>query len=377
MLASALAGIRVLDLSQYLPGPLATLTLADFGADVLKIEPPAGDPMRSMPPIGKDGISRIYKACNRNKKTLRLDLKSDDGKRRFERLLKRADVLLESFRPDVLTRLGFPRTRIEGLNPGLVHCALTGYGQDGPLAAAAGHDLNYMALAGGLGVSGTAKRPVMTFPPVADHAASLNAALAVLAALFARAKTGRGAFLDVSIAEAVLPWQRLALAAAESSGADIPREGHELNGGAAYYQIYETKDGEFATLGCIEEKFWKNFCAAANQPDWVSRHADPLPQTQLIGALRALFASATLAEWQAALGGADCCFQAVTAIPALATQPQLQHRGFLQMGKQDGDKLLEILFPVRADGTPPRTRRAWQETDLEAALRNWDAQNEA
>ena len=212
MLFNALAGTRVLDLSQYLPGPLATLALADFGADVLKIEPPAGDPMRKLPPLGQDGISRIYKACNRNKTTLLLDLKSEAGKARFERLLKQADVLLESFRPDVMTRLGFPHARINAINPRLIHCALTGYGQNGPLASAAGHDLNYMALAGGLSASGNRESPAISFPPVADHAAGLNAAMAILAALLGRITSGCGGFLDISIAESVLPWQRLSLA---------------------------------------------------------------------------------------------------------------------------------------------------------------------
>lgn len=375
MLYSTLAGTRVLDLSQYLPGPLATLMLADFGADVLKIEPPAGDPMRTMAPLGKDGLSRIYKACNRNKTTLRLDLKSDAGKQVLERLLRQADVLLESFRPDVMTRLGFPHARIAAINPRLVHCALTGYGQEGPLASAPGHDLNYMALAGGLGASGVAKRPVIPFPPIADHAASLNAAIAMLAALLGREKTGRGVFLDLSIAESMLPWQRIALAATEEAGADIPRAGHELNGGAAYYQIYETKDGEFVTLGSIEKKFWKNFCAAVDKPDWVQRRDEPIPQTSLIEALQAMFASATLAEWQETLGKAACCFQAVTGTTGLFEHPHLRTRGFLTAAQQDGEPFTEILFPVRADDTSPAPRREWQETTAETALQKWGLQD--
>ncbi|PCJ61127.1 MAG: carnitine dehydratase [Rhodospirillaceae bacterium] len=372
MLFNALAGTRVLDLSQYLPGPLATLTLADFGADVLKIEPPLGDPMRGMPPLGPDGISRIYKACNRNKTTLRLDLKSAAGKASFERLLKQADVLLESFRPDVLTRLGFPRERINALNPRLIHCALTGYGQDGPLASTPGHDLNYMALAGGLATSGSAERPGFSFPPVADHAAALHAAMAMLAALLERTNSGRGVFLDISIAESVLPWQRLSLAVAEADGADISRTGHELNGGAAYYQIYETKDGAFVTLGCIEEKFWKNFCEAVGQPDWIHRQGEAIPQTDLIAALREKFATATLAEWLKTLGDVDCCFQAIVSTTGLVTHPHLHSRGFLQRAQQDGEAFTEILFPARANDAAPATRREWRETDAKTALEKWD-----
>ena len=373
MLFNALAGTRVLDLSQYLPGPLATLALADFGADVLKIEPPLGDPMRNMPPLGADGISRLYKACNRNKRTLCLDLKSTAGKASFERLLKRADVLLESFRPGVLARLGFSREDICALNPRLIHCALSGYGQDGPLATTAGHDLNYMALAGGLATSGNVEKPVIAFPPVADHAAALNAAMAVLAALLGRSNSGCGVFLDISIAESVLPWQRLSLATAEADGVNLSRAGHELNGGAAYYQIYETKDGAGIALGCIEEKFWKAFCDAVGQPDWIPRQGEPIPQTDLIAALREKFAAATLAEWESMLDGVDCCFQAIVDPMDLAAQPHLHSRGFLQPAQQDGEAFTEILFPAKANDAAPAIRREWQETDVGTALDAWDA----
>ncbi|MCE2509832.1 MAG: CoA transferase [Alphaproteobacteria bacterium] len=368
---SALSGIKVLDLSQYVPGPYATLMLADCGADVLKVEPPGGDPMRGFAPLDKDGVSRIYKAFNRNKKTITLNLKTDRGKAAFEGLLERADILLESFRPEVMARLGFSRARIAELNPRLLHCALTGYGQEGPLKDASGHDVNYMALMGGLAASGTGQRPVPAFPLVADHASAMHTVIALLAALLDRAKTGKGTFLDVSIAESVLPWQRMALAITEDAGEDIARTAHLLNGGAACYQVYETKDHAFVTLGALEEKFWKNFCEAVGRPDWTARQFEPTPQRALIGALQETFASATLAEWEERLRSVDCCFQTVTPLSALADHPQLRARGFLQAARQDGMAFTEILFPARANDAGPDARREWREVDVEAALDAW------
>jgi len=371
MLFRALSGIRVLDLAQYIPGPYATLMLADFGADVLKVEPPGSDPMRAMAPLDKDGISLIYKAFNRNKRSVALDLKTDTGKQAFEKMLRGADVLVESFRPDVMARLGFSRARIAAINPRLIHCALTGYGQAGPLKDTSGHDVNYMALAGGLDASGLEARPIPAFPPVADHASAMHTAIALLAALIAREKTGRGAFLDVSIAESVLPWQRMVLAASEAAGKDVRRLGHLLNGGAACYQVYETKDGGFVTLGALEEKFWRNFCEAVDKPDWTARQFEPMPQTDLIAALREKFASATLAEWVALLSKVDCCFQEVIPASALSAHPQLRGRGFLKEAQQDGRAFTEILFPARVDDAPPDVRREWRQVDAEEALHGW------
>ena len=371
MLFSALSGIRVLDLAQYIPGPYATLMLADFGADVLKLEPPEGDPMRRMAPLDRDGISLTYKAFNRNKRSVALDLKTDIGKRSFEGLLEGADVLLESFRPDVMARLGFSLERIAAINPRLIHCALTGYGQAGPLGHASGHDVNYMALMGGLEASGVEARPVLAFPPVADHASAMHTAITLLAALIAREKTGCGAFLDVSIAETVLPWQRMVFAAMEAAGEDVRRTGHLLNGGAACYQVYETKDKSFVTLGALEEKFWRNFCEAIERPDWTALQFEPMPQTSLIVALREKFASATLAEWEALLSKCDCCFQVVTPASALPAHPQLRARGFLKEAQQDGRAFTEILFPARVDDKPPDVRREWREVNAEEALHGW------
>ena len=184
-----LSDLRVLDLSQYLPGPFATRLLADMGADVVKVEPPGGEPGRHFDLEGKPGVSPFWRVLNSGKTVVILDLKSDQGRRALSALIERADVLLESYRPGVLDRLGFGNEALRQLNPGLVHCALSGYGQTGPARHASGHDINYQAITGGLNQCGTPGRPVIPFPPMADYAGALQAVLTVLGALLGRGRT--------------------------------------------------------------------------------------------------------------------------------------------------------------------------------------------
>ncbi|MHA1600412.1 MAG: CaiB/BaiF CoA transferase family protein [Alphaproteobacteria bacterium] len=359
-----LAGVRVLDVSQYLPGPYATQILADLGAEVVKIEPPAGDPMRAIGPADVDGISAFYKLINAGKTIVRLDLKSADGKARFGDLVGSADVLLESFRPGALARLGFATKNLHWLNPRLVHCALSGFGQDGPAAQRAGHDIGYMAMAGGLATSGIAAHPVIAYPPTADFASGLQAALAIIAALLRRTTTGAGASIDVSIAESVLAWQGMAL-----SGAPVRGEGL-LNGGAACYQIYETADGQFVTLGALEEKFWAAFCGAVDREDWIARQEEPLPQTALIGEVAALMRTRTRDAWVLDLADVDCCFQAVLEPDEVTADPQVRARGMVKQ-TNGADPVIEVLYPARFDGAQPAHRQPVKEVDAESVLRAW------
>src|SRR5512145_1119655 len=243
MALSFLAGIRVLDLSQYVPGPYAALMLADLGADVVKVEPPGGDPMRGLGPRDADGISPFWKLMNGGKTILTLDLKASEGATSFARLIERADVLIESYRPAVMERLGFGRPRLIALNPHLIHAALSGYGQTGPWRLRTGHDINYMALAGGLAVSGGKAAPSIAAPPTADFASGLQTALAVCGALIGRGPGGRGVYIDLSLAETVLAWQSMNLTAATRSGFAPALAANLLNGGAACYQIYRAADG--------------------------------------------------------------------------------------------------------------------------------------
>ena len=366
MLSVCLAGFRVVDLSQYLPGPFAGQILADLGAEVVKVEPPGGDPMRGIGPPDPDGVSAYYRLVNAGKRVLRIDLKAEAGRAAFADLISKADVLLESYRPGMLARLGFDRPALTALNPRLVHCALSGYGQTGPKAEAGGHDLNYLAWCGGLVTSGSEARPTIAHPPVADHAGALQAVIAILAALLRREQGGEGAFLDVGLAEAVLAWQGGQLTAA-LRGRPMTRGRDLLNGGAACYGIYETADGRFVTLGALEPKFWAAFCHAVERPDWIVRQAEPPPQDGLIAEVAALFEARPLAEWQAVLGAVDCCWQPVLEAEELLTDPQAHARGLLQ---RSGD-LVEVLFPALLDGQAPPPRRPLEGVTAEAVLEAW------
>ena len=370
MLEDCLKGIRVLDLSQYLPGPYAAQILADLGAEVVKVEPPAGDPMRSFGPIDGDGLSAFYKLINAGKTVVRLDLKADEDKVAFSNLVAAADVLVESFRPGALDRLGFGPAVLKGLNSRLVHCALSGYGQTGPDALKAGHDLNYMALAGGLASSGTVEAPVMAYPPTADFASGQQAALTMLAALLRRERNGEGAFLDVSLAETVLAWQALPMTSALRPGHAPTRGEALLNGGAACYRIYETADGKFVTLGALEPKFWENFCRAAGDEAWIDRQWEPLPQKALIAEVAAAIAERTRAEWERCLADVDTCFHPVLEPQEVPDHPQVAARGLVRRC-EGADPRVEVRFPAFLDGEPAEPRRPLLEQDVSALLDRW------
>ena len=316
-----LEAVRVIDLSQYIPGPFATRQLADLGAEVIKIEPPGGDPMRRFMYQDSSQPSPVYRHINRGKRVCELDLKSDSGKQALGELIEGADILLESFRPGALARLGFDREHLDKLNPRLVHCALSGYGQNGPYAQRAGHDINYCALASQSIVSGSEQTPVIGFPPIADHASALQASTAMLAALHARNNNGRGVYIDVSMSESILAWQYLPLLTGATE-----RASSLLNGGAACYNIYRCADGNFVSLGAIEPVFWKNFCNALNRPDWVKRQYETMPQAGLLDEVAAVIAKNPLDHWRGLLDDIDCCFEALFDPEELAHQPQFQFR---------------------------------------------------
>ncbi|HYG88662.1 MAG TPA: CoA transferase [Azospirillum sp.] len=364
-----LADVRVIDLGQYLPGPYAAQILADLGAEVVKVESPEGDPLRRLGPPDSDGTAAVYKLFNAGKTVVRLDLKSEAGRARFTDLIQRTDVLVESYRPGVLAKLGLAPETLRHLNPGLVHASLSGWGYGGPYAQRAGHDLNYMAVGGGLEGSGIEERPVVAFPPVADFASAQQTALAVCAALLGRERTGRGAFLDLSIMETVLGWQAINLTAA-ARGELKPRAQDLLSGGAAFYAIYPTKDGRFATLSAIEPKFWTSFCTAVGRPDWIARQGEPLPQRALMAEVADLFATRTLAEWKDVLDPADCCFEALLNRSEVAAHPHVAARA--QVATHGGpEPLVETLLGLRVDGGPPPARRPMVEADADDVLKAW------
>ncbi len=361
MINDCLENIRVLDLSQYIPGPFATLTLADMGAEVIKIEPPFGDPMREVFMKGEGGISPLYKQLNAGKTIVKIDLKSGDGKKALCKLVQSADVLLESFRPGVMGRLGFSSDALKELNPKLIHCALSGYGQNGPNAQTAGHDMTYLALTGALSHSSQSDTgPVPVFPPLADHSGAMQAVNSILAALFRRERTGKGAFIDVSLFESALSWNYLGLTDAadeEKSGCAL----EELSGeSAAWYAIYETKDARHLAFAPIEPKFWQNFCHAIEREDLLARQNDPQPQTELMIELRDLFKQKTLAQWAEILLPADCCMEPIHRPAEVLNHPHVKARQIAFAN--------EIRYPAWVDHQPPAPRKSMQEVSLKTLL---------
>lgn len=372
MLDDILRGYRVLDLSQYLPGPYATRILADLGADVVKVEPPGGDPMRHFIFLDEDQVSPLYKQINAGKTVVRLDLKSDAGRDVFRELVAAADVLLESYRPGVMTRLGFSPTVLESLNPRLVHCALSGFGQDGPAAQRAGHDLTYLALSGMLSHTGAGGQPAIPFPPVSDYAGGQQAATMILAALFRREQTGIGASIDTSLYESVLSWQSFGQAGRNRTDAQLGAESGLITGGMACYQIYPTADERFVVLGALEEKFWSAFCAAVDRPDWLQRQHEPMPQDALIGELRGLFKTDTRDGWVARLAATDCCFEPLLTPEEVPTWGHATARQLLEPA-QGLSHPVDVRFPARLDGQCPRPRQPWREDDATRVSRRWQS----
>jgi crotonobetainyl-CoA:carnitine CoA-transferase CaiB-like acyl-CoA transferase len=355
-MTAPLAGVRVLDLTRLLPGPFASLVLADLGADVDKLEDTgAGDYLRLTPPhVG--GTSSTFLALNRGKRSICLDLKKESARSALLRMVERYDVLFEQFRPGVLGRLGLDHTTLRAKNPRLVVCALTGYGQDGPMAARAGHDINYLARAGVLGLQGPAGAPpqVPGFQ-LADFSGGLWSVIGILAALHERARTGEGRVVDVAMTEASMGFALAGLGPLLAGNA--PARGNEpLTGALAIYGAYATKDGKYVTLGALEPKFWQAFCTGVGiEPDmgaiFPGAHQAALRET-----LRGIFASRTRAEWEAFGREHDCCLEPVLEPGELREDPQLKARGvFFEMDSPWGriGQLRTPLAERRATHAPP------------------------
>jgi crotonobetainyl-CoA:carnitine CoA-transferase CaiB-like acyl-CoA transferase len=294
-----------------LPGPFASLVLADMGAQVDKLEDPqGGDYLRHMPPL-VDGTSGMFLALNRGKRSACLDLKKPEAKRVFLGMVERYDVLLEQFRPGVLDRLGLGHAELRARNPRLVVCALTGYGQDGPLAQRAGHDINYLARAGVLGFQGPLGGPPQV-PGVqlADISGGLWSVIGILAALHERAHTGKGSIVDIAMIESSLGfaaagWGML------FAGADLVRGADALTGGLAGYGVYETKDAKYMSLGALEPKFWLAFCAGAGLECDMEGIVPGPHQKDLRAKVAAIFKTKTRADWEAFAQERDCCLEPI------------------------------------------------------------------
>lgn len=332
-----LAGLRVLDLSLLLPGPLATRHLRELGAEVIKIEAPGdGDGARHMLMSAQDRAagrpSGFFSELNDGKTLLRLDLRSDDGRAQLLEMVKTADALVEGFRPGVMQRLGLGWPTLSALNPRLVMCAITGYGQQGPYALRAGHDINYLALAGVLDQIGSLDgEPALPNFQIADLLGGSQAAVSgLLAGLLAAQRSGRGRFVDVSMAHEV--WRHAVIARFEARvlGVEATGAGRSLLAqGAACYGIYRTADGRHLAVGALEPKFWAALCAAVGRPEWTARHwsRGEAPGSDAARATRdelaALLATRTMADWMAVFEPADCCVTPVLRLDEVPGHPWL------------------------------------------------------
>ncbi|WP_234196833.1 CaiB/BaiF CoA transferase family protein [Pseudacidovorax sp. NFM-22] len=337
-----LAGVRVLDLTRLLPGPMCTLHLADLGADVIKIEDLGA---------GDYAVAGVRRQVNRNKRGIRLDLKQPGGVQTLLRLCERADVLVESFRPGVMDRLGVGVAAAQARNPRLVYCSITGYGQTGPMREAAGHDMNYAALTGVAEQMGRAGAPpALSSVPVADLlGGTMPAVMGILAALFDAARTGRGRHVDVAIADGLLAHAVIPHMAVAGGDRARPLGTDKLTGALACYDHYATADGRWMAVGALEPKFWRRFCAVIERPDL----ADALPDLDAPGrdAVKAEVAAVlrqhSQAHWAALFAKEDCCVTPVLRLDEALAHPQMQARG-MSVAAPAGDRQLGP--PVRISG---------------------------
>lgn len=315
---------RVLDLTRLLPGAVCTMLLHDLGAEIIKIEDPqGGDYARWMPPL-LDDMGVFFRSSNRGKKSVVIDLKSESGQAVLHKLVEGADALIEGFRPGVTQRLGADYETLRAINPRLVYCSLSGWGQDGPYSQVSGHDLNYIARNGLLGAN---LNPDTPGTQAADVAGAYVAVMGILAALLKRHETGRGDYLDVALSEAAMPLAMAAWVEANAQKAEDPFI--SLRGESASYNVYESADGQPLALGAIEPKFWANFCRAVGMPDWIPQHTQRERQPELIRLVAALFKTKTAAAWETLLAGVDCCFTLVIAPGRLLDDPQIRARGLV------------------------------------------------
>lgn len=351
--------IVVLDLTRLLPGAVATMMLGDFGADIIKIEEPGiGDPARHSRAgiTKKDGRPGAYfLATNRNKRSITINLKQPVGREIFLKLAEKADVVIEGFRPGVMDRLGIGYETLKAVNPRLIYCSISGYGQDGPYRNKAGHDINYISTAGLLAVNGAkGEAPAIPGFQIADLAGgSLHAVIGILLALQAREHTGEGQMVDISMTDCSLSLMYIPFAAYLANGTQPQRGAEGLSGRYACYQIYETKDGRYLSLGALEPKFWENACRVLGREDLIAVQFSNSRQQGAIDALKDLFRARTAAEWLAAFEGVDTCITLVKDMAEMITDPQIKHRGLIaEIELPSGEPLKQIAPIIKLSATP-------------------------
>jgi alpha-methylacyl-CoA racemase len=366
-MSAALEGVRVLDLTRLLPGGFCTLLLADFGADVLKVEDPnGGDYIRWMPPYyGGDAerangtASAYFLALNRNKRSIKLNLKDSADRETLLRLADEYDVLVESFRPGVMDRLGIGYERLRKRNPALIYCAISGYGQDGPLTARSGHDTNYLALAGLLGLTGRrGGPPIQSAGQIADlGGGGLMAAVGILAALHERERSGEGQFVDISMTDGSISWLSMVIARYLCER-NTPQRGElELAGGILCYFPYEVKDGGWVSLGALEPKFWHNWCDGVGRPDLKEKQFEH-PESEAGKEVAAVFKERARDEWTTFAAEHDCCLEAILDLDETLESDLVRARQMVIELDQPGIGPVEqVGFPIKLSRTPATVRR--------------------
>ncbi len=346
-MSAPLDGILVLDFSTLLPGPLATLMLAEAGAEVLKIERPDGEEMRRYEPRwGADSVN--FAMLNRGKKSLALDLKQDADQAVLRPLLERADVLLEQFRPGVMDRLGLGADAVRALNPRIVYCSITGYGQSGPKSGLAAHDLNYIGETGLLSLSmGPGDRPVVPPALMADiGAGAYPAVLNILLALRERDRTSRGTTLDISMADNLFPFMFWALGNASAAGRWPKNGGDLVTGGSPRYRLYPTADGRVLAVAALEQKFWDAFAEIVGlDGKWRDDSIDP---EATAAAVAALLAARPAAYWEERIRGVDCCCSIVRSLDEAMADPHFRHRGLFaeRIANEAGEEIPALPVPI-------------------------------
>jgi len=344
----ALSGITVVDLSRLLPGPYCSMILADHGARVIAIE-------------GKQFLADelFINTINRNKEHMSLNLKTAEGKQIFSRLVEKADVVLEGFRPGVVDRLGVDYGSVRKVNPKIIYCAITGYGQDGSFRDRVGHDVNYLSFAGVLNLMGEADRPP-SIPgiQIADIAAGgMNAAIGILLALFHREKTGKGQYIDISMTDGMVAFLPMALHFQQMTGKDPRRGDAILSHRYACYNTYETADGRFLSIGAVENRFWKRLCEHLGVTEYATLQYDDSRREEILDFMRSTFKSKTIEEWDAELAHLEICWGKVQTFSEVLDDPLFREREMiLELQGKNGKKQSAIGVPVKLSVTPGSIR---------------------
>lgn len=359
-MAGPLSSLKVLDFSALLPGPFGTMILADLGADVLRVESPTRpDMVRMLPPM-EEGISAVHGYLNRSKRSVGVDLKKPEGVEVIKRLVKDYDIIVEQFRPGVMDKLGVGYEALKAINPGLIYCSITGYGQDGPYRNRAGHDLNYLAIAGMTSYNGrksTGPAP-MAFQ-VADVAGgSCHAVMGVLAAVIHRNATGEGQHVDISMTDAAFSMHALTAPGALIEKNDPGLETTQLNGGS-FYDCYETKDGRYFSVGGLEPQFFMQFCNAIGRPELAGKGLamEPSIVAETKREIGEAMKEKTFAEWEQIFAEIDSCTEPVLTFSEACEHPQIRARNMVvEVETPGGKKQKQVASPFRFSATPPEYR---------------------